>query len=122
MKNPDLRAKELQNLHENERRKRHTTTAVGNTENETSIVGTNEPYLRKEVKTALNDHEIPAKSKEGNHAEENVMDEADERKLNITEIGASRPICNDCENKIKKKGIFTRSKFSGKKSNKRKNK
>jgi len=119
-KNPDKRAKELHNLLENERTKRHTTTAVGNTEQDITIVGTSEDYMRPEIKVTLLEHEIPSKSRKGNHAEENVMDEAGERNLNITEIGASRPICLDCEIKIKEKGIETKTKFSGKKSRKRK--
>lgn len=120
-KNPDKRAKELHDLLEYERTKRHTTTGVGNTESDTVIVGTSEDYMRQEIKEALNDNEITAKSRKGNHAEENVMDEADELDLTITEIGASRPICLDCENKIKEKGIDAKTEFSGKKSRKRKN-
>jgi len=49
----------------------------------------------------------------GNHAEENVIDEADERNLTITEIGASRPICHDCQYKIEEKGIEAKTEFSG---------
>ena len=84
-KNPDKRAKELHDLLEYERTKRHTTTAVGNTEHNTVIVGTSENYIRSEIKEALLDNEIPAKSRHGNHAEENVMDEADELDLQIVE-------------------------------------
>ena len=119
-KNTDERAKELQNLIESERTKRHTTTAVGNTKQDITIVGTSETYMRPEIKEALLIHEIAAKSKKGNHAEENVIDEAVKQNLNITEIGASRPICLDCEEKIKQKNITTTTKFSGKKSRKRK--
>lgn len=118
--NPDERAKELHDLLEYERTKKHTTTAVGNTDEDITIVGTSEDYLRAEIKEALLEHEIPAKSRKGNHAEENVMGEADERNLKITEIGASRPICLDCENKIKEEEIEAKTEFSGKQSRKRK--
>ena len=121
MKNPNERANELQNLINSERTKRHTTTAVGNTEQNLVIVGTNEEYMRAEIKMALLKHENPAKSRKGNHAEENIIDYADEKKLKISEIGASRPICFDCEIKIKEKGIISKTKFSGKKSRSRKN-
>jgi hypothetical protein len=44
--NPDDRAKALHNLILDERKRKHTTTAVGNTSEEISIVGTNEEYFR----------------------------------------------------------------------------
>lgn len=118
-KDPTKRAQELHELMEDERRKRHTTTAVGDTDTDISIVGTNEIYLRTEIKRGLLSHEIVAKSKPGNHAEENILDTAAEKNLKIVNIGASRPICLDCEEKIKALGIETETEFSGKKSKKR---
>lgn len=118
-KNPHERANELHNLIADERKRRHTTTAVGNTAEEISIVGTNEEYMRIEIRKSLFEHEIVAKSRTGNHAEENVMDEAAERNLTLLEIGASRPICLDCEDKIKAFGIETQTEFSGKVSKNR---
>jgi hypothetical protein len=47
------------------------------------------------------------------------MDEAQERNLTLIEIGASRPICLDCEEKIRLGGIETQTEFSGKPSKKR---
>jgi hypothetical protein len=104
---------------EDERKKRHTTTAVGDTDSEITIIGTNEEYLRLEIKRALLKHEIVAKSKLGNHAEENIIDEAASKMLTITEIGASRPVCLDCEEKMKELNIKTQTEFSGKKSKNR---
>jgi hypothetical protein len=52
-KNPTSRAEELHSLIEDERKRRHTTTAVGDTNSEISIVGTNEEYLRAEIRRAL---------------------------------------------------------------------
>ena len=118
-KNPDERARELHELIEDERKKRHTTTAVGNTTEEISIIGTNEEYMRLEIRRALFEHEIIAKSRAGNDAEENVMEEATQRNLTLIEIGASRPICLDCEEKIKANGIETQTAFSGKVSKNR---
>jgi hypothetical protein len=104
---------------EDERRRRHTTTAVGDTDTDISIVGTNEIYLRTEIKRGLLPHEIVAKSKPGNHAEENILDTAAEKNLKIVNIGASRAICLDCEEKIKALEIETNTEFSGKKSKNR---
>ena len=118
-KNPTKRAQELHELIEDDRKKRHTTTAVGDTDTDISIVGTNEIYLRTEIKRGLLPHEIVAKSKPGNHAEENILDAAAEKNLKIVNIGASRPICLDCEEKISSLGIETETAFSGKKSKNR---
>lgn len=119
-KNPHERATILHDLIADERKKRHTTTAVGNTAEGFSIVGTNEEYMRIEIRKALLDYEIIARSRDGNHAEENVMDEADERSLILIEIGASPAIFLDCEIKIKVSGIKTQTEFSGKVSKNRK--
>ena len=119
-KNPDKRAKELHEKIKDARKKRSTTTAVGNTETDISIVGTSDRYLRKEIRDELDENEKEAPSIVGNHAEQNVMDEAEKQNLTITEIGASRPICMDCEKEIKRKGIFSWSPFSKKKSKNRK--
>ncbi len=118
-KNPHDRAKELHDLITDERKRRHTTTAVGSTFEDISIVGTNEEYLRLEIRRALLEHEIIARSRAGNHAEENVIDEAEERNLTLASIGASRPICLDCEEKIKGRDIETQTEFSGKVSRNR---
>lgn len=120
--NPDRRAKGLHNLLLSERTKRHVTISVGNTDGKLSIVGTSELYLRTEIKAALLDYEISAKGRIGKHAEENVIDEAENRRLKVLEIGASRPICLDCEIIIKSKEIEAKTPFSGKKSKNRKNK
>lgn len=118
-KDSTKRAQELHDLIEDERKKRHTTTAVGNTDTDISIVGTNEIYLRTDIKRGLLAHEIVAKSKPGNHAEENILNTAAEKNLKIVNIGASRPICLDCEEKIKTLAIETNTEFSGKKSKNR---
>lgn len=120
-KNSTQRAEELHNLILDERKKRHTTTAVGNTLEEITIVGTNEEYMRYEIRNALLEHEVIAKSRLGNHAEENVIDEAEERNLTLLDLGASRPICLDCEEKIKSAHIETQTEFSGKVSKNRRN-
>ncbi len=119
MQNAHDRARELHDLIEDERKRRNTTTAVGNTAEQISIVGTNEEYMRFDIRNGLLPHEIIAKSRAGNHAEENVMDEAGERNLTLLEIGASRPICLDCETKIAARGIETQTEFSGKVSKNR---
>lgn len=88
-KNPDERTKELHELLKNERTKRHTTIAVGNTNENTSVVGTSDEYMRTEIKKALTEDEIPAKSKKGNHAEENVIEEAEKRNFFYRNWGKS---------------------------------
>ena len=120
IKSADQRAKELHDKIKDARNKRQNTTAVGNTEQEVTLVGTNDRYLRKEIREALEENEIEVPSIIGNHAEENVIAEAEKQNLNMTEIGASRNICSDCEKLIKKKDIKTKTPFSGKPSKKRK--
>lgn len=119
-KNPDQRAKELHNMISDERKQKHTTTAVGNTLEEVSIVGTNEEYLRMEIRKALEPFEIIAKSHPGHHAEENIIMEAETRALTLFEMGASRPICLDCENLLAHKNMEAKTDFSGKPSKNRK--
>lgn len=119
-KNPDERAKELHDMVSDERKRKHTTTAVGNTLENVSIVGTNEEYLRMEIRRALEPHEIIAKSHLGNHAEENIIMEAETRDLTLFEMGASRPICLDCEDLLAEKKIEAKTSFSGKPSKNRK--
>lgn len=120
--NPDERASFLHSLIKSSFARNQTTIAVGNTKEKVSIVGTNDKSHRKEVKEQLNENEILAKSKSGNHAEENVVAEAEERNLNLTEVGASRPICLDCEELLKSQEITLKTKTSGKKSRKRRKK
>ncbi len=72
-------------------------------------LGTSDRCLRKEIRDELD-----------KHAEQNIFAEAKKFNLTITEIGASRPICIDCEEEIKEKGIFSWSSFSKKKSKNRK--
>ena len=117
--NPDKRAKELHNKIKDEFKRRKITIAVGNTNKKLSLVGTSERYLQKDVLNAMNKNEIVAKPNINQHAEEDIIDEANKRNLKITEIGASRPICFDCETLLKKLNIPTKTKFSGKKSKKR---
>ena len=119
-KNPNERARALHSKIKDPRKRRSTTTAVGQTQERISIVGTSDRYLRKEIREAMNEDEIVAPSVEGKHAEQNVMAEAEQQQLTVTDIGASRPVCADCEAVIKAKGIRSWSPFSGKKSKKRK--
>ncbi len=97
-----------------------TTTSVGITKEEIGIVGSSEGRLRKTVKKELYNFEIEAKGKSGKHAEEYVIEKAENENLIITEIAASRPICIDCQEIIENKEIKTQTLFSGKKSKKRK--
>lgn len=114
----DKRAKELHSKIKNKIAKNMTTIAVGLTEAET-IVGTNDVRMNKDVKTALQENEVIAECNKDNHAEEDIIKEADNRNLTVKEIGASRNICSDCENLIKERNILTATPFSGKKSRKR---
>lgn len=117
--NPDKRAKELHGLIQNKVAQNFITIAVLNTEDEIVLVGTNERKLRKEQVEALKEHEKEAQSKEEKHAEEKVIHKAQEMGLKGTEIGASRPICLDCEELIETHDIKAKTEFKGKKSKKR---
>ena len=116
---PDKHAKELLNKIKDEFKKRKITIAVGNTDEEISIVGTSERYMQKDVLDAIKENEIVAKPNINKHAEEDILEEANARNLRITEIGASRSICLDCEILLQELNIPTKTKYSGKKSKKR---
>lgn len=96
-----------------------TTTSVAISKENVGIVGSSEGKLRKSISKELYDFEIEAKGEPGKHAEVYVMEEADKKDLTITNIAASRPVCIECEEIIKKKDIKTNTPFSGKKSKKR---
>lgn len=119
MENPDKRAKELLNKIQDEFKKRKITIAVGNTDSNFAIVGTSEKSMQNDVLDSLNENEIVATPRKGKHAEEDIISEADERDVTVTEIGASRPICLDCEGLIKERNISPKTEFSGKKSKNR---
>ena len=121
-KDPDERAKELINFIDDEFKKRKITIAVGNTDSDVSLVGTSDKYMQKDVLAAMTENEIVAKPNEGKHAEEDIVTEAEKRELRVTEVGASRPICLDCEELLKTQNIEARTEFNGKKSRKRRNK
>jgi len=114
------RAKELHDKIKNAYTKRNTTIAVLNTEEEITLVGSSEDALRKEVRESLEENEQEVKDK--GHAEEKVIKSAKNQNLTPTEIGASRPICLDCEELIKENDIPTETPFSGKRSKKRRKK
>ena len=118
-KNPDKRAKDLHNEIKDEFKKRKITIAVGYTDSDFSIVGTSEKYMQEDILNAMNENEIVATPNYDKHAEEDIIAEAEKREVNVTDIGASRPICIDCEEIIKNKNITSHTEFSGKKSKKR---
>ena len=120
-KNPEKRAIDLHSKIVDDIKRKLTTIAVANTTGNISIVGSSGKYMRTEVLDSLEENEIIATAHYENHAEEDIILEADLQNLKITEIGASRPVCSDCEDLIKLKNIVTRTPFSGKKSRKRKN-
>jgi len=117
--NPDKRAKELHNAINNKSSLNYVTIAVLTTETEAVIVGTNETKLRKEQKKALLENEIEAESESSKHAEENAINKAKKLGLKGKEIGASRPICSDCEKTIQEENIIPVTELKGKKSKKR---
>ena len=119
-KNPDERAKELWNKLKHRFTRSVVTIAVGNTEENISLVGTSENRMRKEITNSLEEHEIIAEPNENTHAEEDVVAMAKLLKLKLQAMGASRPICIDCEDLLKKNDIEPKTELSGKKSKKRK--
>ncbi len=119
MKNPDERAKELHEKISDEFKKRMITIAVGNTDSELSLVGTSEKFMQHEVLDSMKVNEIVATPNFGTHAEEDIIEEATKLNLTVTEIGASRPICLDCQELLESKNIKSKTEFSGKQSTKR---
>ena len=118
-KNPEERAKELLDKIKDDFKKRKITIAVGKTDSDFSLVGTSEKYMQNDVLNSIEKNEIVATPNQNKHAEEDIIDEAEKREVKITDIGASRPICIDCEEIIKENNITSHTEFSGKKSKKR---
>ena len=96
-----------------------TTTAVGFADEEIGIIGSSEGKLRKSVRKELYKFEIEAKGEPGKHAEEYVIDEAENRGFHLNQIAASRNICMECQQLIEENEIEAKTPFSGKKSKKR---
>ncbi|MCB1157408.1 MAG: hypothetical protein H7A25_16355 [Leptospiraceae bacterium] len=116
---PEKRAISLHSLIKHLFTRNKNTTAVLNTKEKISIVGSSEKRLRPEVRAGLKENEIEATGP--GHAEEKVIKKAEIEKLHPTEIGVSRPICLDCKSLILQKDIQTKTNFSGKKSKNREN-
>lgn len=114
------RAKYLKNKIKNTIARNRTTIAIGITEDDDSIIGTSDNRMKKEVLNELDEKDIIATPHDYNHAEEDIIDEADSMKKKLKTIDASRDICIDCEEKMKERGIGTNTPFSGKKSRNRK--
>lgn len=110
------RAKEIHEALPHETQKR-TTTAVGKTTDGKILVGSSEKKLRKPQREALMENEIEVVG-EG-HAEETILNHAKEHGMKVEEIGASRPICQDCDDMLKDAGTTSTSPRSGKPSTKR---
>lgn len=119
MKDTNDRAKELHEEIKDEFKRRKITIAVGNTTENIALVGTSERYMQSDILKALEEHEIVATPQVGKHAEEDILDEAQRRELTIETMGASRPICLDCEQLLVDKQIESKTPFSGKKSRNR---
>lgn len=113
MADPEKRANELHKKIKFKFTRDKNTTAVLNTDTDAIIVGSNEVRLRKEQREALYDNEIEATGQ--GHAEVTVINKAEELELNGTEIGVSRPICENCEKLIKENGIDNKTKFKSQK-------
>lgn len=118
LSDPDKRAKELHETIKNTRTKNSSTIAVLNTEEGWALVGSSTEILQKEVRDKLDtEYELPVKGQ--GHAEEKVIRKAKEEGFTPTEIGASRPICLDCENLINENNIEIKTTLKGKKSKNR---
>ena len=113
MADPEKRAKELHEKIKFKFTRDKNTTAVLNTDTNAVIVGSNEVRLRKEQREAMYNNEIEATGQ--GHAEVTVINKAEELELTGTEIGVSRPICKNCEELIKEKGVDNKTKFKSQK-------
>jgi hypothetical protein len=109
---PDKRAKELHSKIKHQFTRDKNTTAVLNTDSNTVIVGSNEVRLRKEQREELLENEIEATGM--GHAEIKIIKKAEEINLTGTEIGSSRPICDECKNIIQENKIIARTEFKNK--------
>jgi filamentous hemagglutinin len=64
------------------------------------LVSTSEPngYLRPGVN--LNDGEVLVRGPRGSHAEADIVRYAEENGLTVVDIGATRPVCANCQSVI----------------------
>ena len=112
----DDRAKEIHSALPKATQSR-TTTAVAevtNPDGTTSmLVGSSELRLRPAQRNVLTTEEIAVKG--SGHAEQTVINHANANGQKVNTVGASRPICSNCENAINNAGAKPVGKLKGKK-------
>lgn len=112
----DDRAKEIHSALPKATQSR-TTTAVAevtNPDGTTSLlVGSSEVRLRPAQRNVLTTEEIAVKGV--GHAEQTVINHANANGQKVNAVGASRPICSNCENAINNAGAKPVGKLKGKK-------
>ena len=95
---------------------RRTTTAVGEVMNpdgtKVILVGTSEQRLRPAQRQVLKPNEIEVKGL--GHAEQTILNYAKEHDQQVITIGASRPICLNCEKAIREAGATPIGTLKGK--------
>jgi hypothetical protein len=84
-----------------------TTIAVGEATdgagNSVNIVGSSEARLRPAQRNLLQSNEIEATG--AGHAEATILNYAEQNGYNVSNIGASRPICESCATQIENSGV-----------------
>ncbi|WP_202923360.1 RHS repeat domain-containing protein [Pontibacter pudoricolor] len=84
-----------------------TTIAVGEAKTAEGaavrIVGSSEKRLRPAQRALLSSNEVEAVGQ--GHAETTILNYANQNNMNVTSIGASRPICDNCATAIKGAGV-----------------
>lgn len=115
IKTLDARAKEIHDALPVATQKR-TTTAVAEVTNpdgtKSTLVGSSEVRLRPAQRKVLTTEEIAVKG--SGHAEQTVINHANANGQKVNAVGASRPICENCEKAINKAGAKPVGKLKGK--------
>jgi RHS repeat-associated protein len=111
----DERAKEIHSVLP-EATQRRTTTAVAevtNSDGTTSVlVSSSEVRLRPAQRSVLKTEEVAVKG--AGHAEQTIINHANANGQKVKAVGASRPICSNCENAINNAGAKPVGKLKGK--------
>lgn len=78
-------------------------TATDEAGNSVSLVGSSERRLRPAQRDALNNGEVEVVG--SGHAETTILRHANENNLTVTEMAASRPICEECYGSLINQGV-----------------
>ena len=103
----EARATAIQNVQPAGKARNMSTTAVGDVINSdgtaSRIVASSRRYLSRAQQAAMKPGEVAAKG--AGHAETTILDHAAANGQTVTKVAASRPICQPCQEALKKASV-----------------